>query len=162
MYKLKTYNYYNNIVLNFNILYLNNLISNNNFIIFFNYGKLSNFNLLNLKNEISNQGCVSLVLNRKYINKIFSNYFNFLSSHTFCIFISDFNKFLNVVKLLNNIIFFYSFKKKFSSALNKNTILNQLEKYKNFQVFHYIIFKIIYNIIILILYYITLIVKYLK
>lgn len=162
MYKLQTYNYYNNLLLNYNILYLNNLINNNNFIIFFNYSQLSNTSLLNLKNNIINEGSVSLVLNKRYIHKIFSNSFKFLSSHTFCIFISDFNKFLNVIKLLNNITFFYSFKKSFSGVLNKNIILNQFEKYKNFQIFHYILFKVLFNILILILYYITLIVKYLK
>lgn len=162
MYKLKSYNYYKNLIQNYNILYLNNLINNNNFIIFFNYSQLSNLNLLNLKNEIIQENCISLVLNKKYIHKIFSNCFKFLSSHMFCIFISDFNKFLNIIKLLNNITFFYSFKKFFSCILNKDKLLNQFEKYKNFQIFHYIIFKLICNIIILFIYYITLIIKYLK
>lgn len=162
MYKLQTYNYYNNLLLNYNILYLNSLINKSIFIIFFNYSQLSNTNLLNLKNNIINEGSISLVLNKRHIRKIFSSSFKFLSSHTFCIFIPDFNKFFNIIKLLNNVTFFYTFKKSFSCVLNKNIILNQSEKYKNFQIFHYILFKILFNILILILYYITLIIKYLK
>ena len=78
MYKFKTYNYYNNLILNYNLLYLDNLIKFNLFIIFFNYNKLTNYNLLCLKNEIAKEDCVTLILNRKYINRIFLNYFKFL------------------------------------------------------------------------------------
>lgn len=162
MYKFKTYNYYNNLILNYNLLYLDNLIKFNLFIIFFNYNKLTNYNLLCLKNEISKEDCVNLILNRKYINRIFSNYFNFLSSHMFCIFINNYIKFKKIINLLNNINFFYSYKKRFSNIANKIVILNQINFYENLKYLHYIIFKVIFNIIIILLYYILSILKYLK
>lgn len=169
MYKLKKYSYYKNILLNYDILYINNLIYNNDFIIYINNLKLFNFLMVSgsfgvFDDCINNYGNISLVLTKKYINKIFNYYFKFLSSDIFCIFISDLNKFLNIIKIFKdmNIFFFYSFKRNFSPLLNTNVILNQVEKYKNFQIFHYILFKIIFNIIILMLYYIILIIKYVK
>lgn len=162
MYKFKTYNYYNNLIINYNLLYLDNLIKFNLFVIFFNYNKLSNYNLLILKNEIAKEDCISLTLNRKYINNMFFNYFNFLSSHIFCIFINNYIKFKKIVILLNTLNFFYSYKKKFSNIVNKTIILNQINFYENLKYLHYIIFKIIFNIIIILLYFITSIVKYLK
>lgn len=162
MYKFKTYNYYNNLILNYNLLYLDKLIKYNLFIIFFNYNKLSNYNLLILKNEILKEDCISLTLNRKYINKMFFNYFNFLSSCIFCIFINNYFKFKQIVTILKDINFFYSYKKMFSNITNKTTILNQINIYKNLTFLHYIIFKIIFNIIIILLYYILSIIKFLK
>ena len=162
MYKFKTYNYYNNLILNYNLLYLDNLIKFNLFIIFFNYNKLTNYNLLCLKNEIAKEDCVTLTLNRKYINRIFFNYFNFLSSHIFCIFINNYIKFKKIISLLNNINFFYSYKKNFSNITNKSIILNHINVYENLKYLHYIIFKVIFNIIIILLYFIVSIVKYLK
>lgn len=162
MYKFKTYNYYNNLILNYNLLYLDNLIKFNLFIIFFNYNKITNYNLLCLKNEIAKEDCISLTLNRKYINKIFSNYFKFLSSYIFCIFINNYNKFKKIINLLNNINFFYSYKKRFSNITYKINILNQINCYENFKYLHYIIFKIIFNIIIILLYFIGSIVKFIK
>lgn len=167
MYKLKKYSYYKNILLNYDILYINNLIYNNDFIIYINCLKLSNFLMASgsfgiFDDYINNYDNISLVLTKKYINKIFNRHFKFLSSDIFCIFTSDLNKFLNIIKILKGVSFFYSFKRNFSPLLNSNIILNQVEKYKNFQLFHYILFKLIFNIIILMLYYIVLIIKYLK
>lgn len=162
MYKFKTYNYYNNLILNYNLLYLDALIQFNLFIIFFNYNKLSNYNLLILKNEIEKEDCISLTLNRKYVNKMFFNYFSFLSSYIFCIFINNFIKFQKIIIILNDINFFYAYKKRFSNIVNKNIILKQIDFYVNLKYLHYIIFKIIYNIIIIILYFITCILKYIK
>lgn len=160
MYKLKKYSYYKNILLNYDILYINHLVCNNDFIIYINNFKLHNFLIASgLFNDTAN---IFLVLTKKYINKIFNCHFKFLSSNIFCIFISDLHKFLNVIKILKDVSFFYSFKYNFSPLVNANVVLNQVEKYKNFQVFHYILFKLIFNIIILILYYIILIIKYLK
>jgi hypothetical protein len=160
MYKFKTYNYYNNLILNYNLLYLDNLIKFNLFIIFFNYNKLTNSTLLILKNEIQKEDCISLTLNRNYINKMFCNYFTFLSSYIFCIFINNYFKFKKIINLLNNINFFYSYKKRFSNVVNKNIVINQLNF--NLQYLHYITFKIIFNIIILILYNIISILKFIK
>lgn len=166
MYKLKKYSYYKNILLNHDILYVNHLVCNNDFIIYINNFKSHNSLItvgpfVDLINNF-NFDNISLVLTRKYINKIFNGYFKFLSSNIFCIFISDLYKFLNVIKILKEVPFFYSFKYNFSSLVNANIVLNQVEKYKNFQIFHYILFKLIFNIIILMLYYIILIIKYLK
>jgi hypothetical protein len=160
MYKFKTYNYYNNLILNYNLLYLDNLIKLNLFIIFFNYNKLTNYNLLILKNEIEKEDCISLTLNRNYINKMFSNYFTFLSSYIFCIFINNYIKFKKIINILNNINFFYSYKKRFSNIVNKNLVLNQLNF--NLQYLHYITFKILFNILILLLYIIISILKFIK
>lgn len=164
MYKLKKYSYYKNILLNYDILYINHLMCNNDFIIYIDNFKLYN-SLITFGfsvDSINNFDNISLVLTKKYVNKIFNCHFKFLSSNVFCIFISDLHKFLNVIKILKDVSFFYSFKYNFSSLVNKNLVLNQVEKYKNFQIFHYILFKLIFNIIILMLYYIILIIKYLK
>lgn len=162
MYQLKTKNYYNNLIFNYNVLNLDHLIKENKFIIFFNYNQLLNFNLLSLKNLILKENCISLVLNRKYINKIFSNYFTFLSASIFCIFILDITKFINIIKSLNNIKFFFSFNNRFSNILNKNIILDQYKIYKNFYLLHFNISKILFNIIIILLYFIINLLKYIK
>jgi len=160
MYKFKSYNYYNNLILNYNLLYLDYLIKFNLFIIFLNYNKLSNTILLYLKNEIQKEDSVSLVLSSYSVNKIFFNYFTFLSSNTFCIFIKDNIKFLKIIKLLNNINFFYSYKKNFSNITNQNNLLEQINFFNNFKYLHYIIFKIIFNIILILLYLILSLIRY--
>lgn len=162
MYKFKSFNYYNNLIINYNLLYLDYLIKFNFFIIFFNYNKLSNTVLLNLKNEIQKEDCVSLTLNKNYINKMFLNYFMFLSSYVFCIFINNNLKFFKIIKLLNNINFFFSYKKIFSNIVNKDIVLKQLDLYSNLKYLHYIIFKIIFNIIVILLYFILSVLKYIK
>lgn len=162
MYKFKTYNYYNNLIINYNLLYLDYLIKFNFFIIFFNYNKVSNNTLLYLKNEIQKEDCISLTLNRNYIDKMFLNYFTFLSSYIFCIFINNNIKFYKIIKLLNNINFFYSYKKNFSNMINRDIMLKQIDLYSNFKYLHYIIFKIIFNIIVILLYFILCLLKYIK
>lgn len=161
MYKFKSYNYYNNLIFNYNLLYLDYLIKFNFFIIFLNYKKLSNNSLLYLKNEIQKNNCISLVLNRTYINKIFNNYFNFLS-YILCIFISDNIKFIKIIQLLKDINFFYSYKKNFSNIISKDLINEQLNVFNNLKYLHYNIFKIIFNIINILLYFILGLLKYIK
>ena len=162
MYKFKSYNYYNNLLLNYNLLYLDNLIKCNLFIIFFNVHKITNTNLLFLKNEISKENCISLTLHKKYIYSIFKNYFSFLSSHIFCIFINNNIQFNNIIKLLSNINFFFSYKKRLSNIINKNNIIQQINSFNNLKFLHYIIFKILFNIIIIFMYFFLNLVKYLK
>jgi hypothetical protein len=162
MYKFKSYNYYNNLMLNYNLLYLDYLIKFNFFIVFFNYNQLSNIFLLDLKNEIQKENCVSLMLTHRQTAKIFFNYFKFLSSSIFCIFINDNIKFIKIIKLLNNINFFFTYKKNFSNILNKNNILIQMNFYNNLKYLHFSLFKILFNIIIILLYFILGLLKYLK
>lgn len=111
MNKLKTSNFYNNLIFNYNLLYLDYLLLKNKFIIFLNYNQILKLkiNFINLKNNILKNNCVSLILNRKSIKKIFLNYFTFLSASIFCIFIDDVIKFINIIKLLNNLNFFFLF-----------------------------------------------------
>lgn len=153
---------YDNLICNYNLLYLDYLIKSNNYIIFFNYNRISSTTLLNIKNEISKIGGLSLILNTKNINKLFSVDLYFLKGFTVAVFLNDFIKFIKVINELNFIYFYFAYKKRFSLLLNKTILLDQCENFKNCNLLHFIIFKIIFNIIIIILYFITLFIKYLK
>jgi len=148
---------------NYNLLQLNYLIENNNFIIFFNYNKLSNLMLLNLKNELLKENVRCLVVNSKYIKRLFLVNFFFLSSFIIMICINNLKQFLNIIKILSNIKFFYSFKNCFSNIINNNILFEQYKFIKFYYIYiHYIIFKLILNIIIILLYLLISVIKLIK
>lgn len=154
-----------NLLVSYNVLYLSYLINLNNFIIFFNCNNnnISNLSLLNLKNEISKFGCASFSLNRKVINTLFSANFLFLCSSNFTIYINNFSNFINVVKLLNNIKFFFSFKKYFSNIIvNNNIFEEQLKTFQIFNLCHFYFFIILNHIIFFLFYFLIFILNYIK
>jgi len=145
---------------NYKLLQLNDLIENNNFIIFFNYNKLSNLMLLNLKNELFKENVRCLIVNAKYIKRLFVVNFFFLSSFIIMICVNNLKQFLNTIKILSNIKFFYSFKNCFSNIINNNILLEQYKFIKFYYIYiHYIIFRLILNIIIIILYLLISLIK---
>ena len=162
MYKIKNKNYYALVNKNYDLLYFNLLIQNSDFIVFFNYKNLSNSNLLDLKNYISFYAFKSVVIHLSYIKHLFFNDFLFLNSYNIAIFINSLNDFNNIVKLLKNINFYFTFKKRFSGITNNILLSNQIKKYNNYIFFHYVIFKLINNIILIILYFKFLFLKFLK
>src|SRR5690242_12498584 len=97
----------------FNILYLNNLINNNIFFIFFSYNNILNKDLYNIKNEISKKNLKSLTINSKYMQKLFEQNFKFFNSNVIFIFFNNIADFAFLLQLLNNIKIFYSFNKNF-------------------------------------------------
>lgn len=158
----KKYNYYNKLLSNYTLFMFVDYISNYNFIIFFDYTQLSSSNLCNLKKQIKNENSKSFILKRKDLNKLFSNDFKFLSSHIIWVFIPNVIKFLNIIKLLNNIMFFYSFNKCFSGILDTNITCKKFMTFNIFQILHKLLFQLNFNNILLILYYILSIVKICK
>jgi len=157
---MKCLQHLNIVKANYSLLYLNDLIENNNFIIFFNYSKLSNSMLLNLKNDLLKEDVRCLVVNSKYIKRLFVVNFFFLSSFIMLICVSNLKQFLNIIKILSNIKFFYSFKNCFSNIINNNILFEQNNSIKFYYVYiHYIIFKLILNIIIILLYLLISMVK---
>jgi hypothetical protein len=142
----KINNNYLNLRDNFNLLYFQWLINNSTFIIYFNYNKVSNNYLYNLKNEILKKKLKSFVINTKSIKGIFNGKFKYFSSNMLFIFCNNMLNFMFVIKLLNNIKFFYLFNKCFS---NNNIIVNN-----SLYFLHFIIFKLTFNLLIILLYYI--------
>lgn len=160
MYKYKSYNYYNNMALNYNILYLYNLLRSNTIIIFVNIQQFTNKNFLNFKYNITKLNVINLILKSEHIKLLFQNAFTFLSAHIYCIFMNDINKFIEIINILNNINFYFSYRKRFSNIVNNINIVGKINK-KLYNL-HYFIYKIIFNIIIILLYFILNFTKYLK
>jgi hypothetical protein len=134
----------------------------NPFFIVLSLHNISNYDILDLKNELFKYGGKSMVIKAKYIKILFSNSFAFIKSSCMCIFINNITQFLNIIKILKNLIFFYSFNKCFSNITNSVLLLDQHNIYEYYIIFHYIIFKLINNIILIILIYISLFINLLK
>lgn len=156
---MKTFNYIdlNIINKNFRLLYLNYLVSVNKFILFFNYDKLFEIQKLNL--IFDDIKC--LILNSFNIKHLFISNFYFLSSYVISIFIKNINQFYNIIQLIENKQFFFSFNFCLSKYIDKKIFFNQIYD-NNFKFLHYLIFKLIFNIIILILFFFVSIIKFLK
>jgi hypothetical protein len=138
----KVYNYNLKVYKKFKLLYLFNLFFNTKFIIFFNYKQLLNKEMYILNNELFKLKAKSYVLLKKYKSKLFNFDFKFLGSFMFCIFINSYDTFFKICNLLfeKKILFFFSFKKKFSNIIN-----NQYQ-YIGGNVFitiHFLIFRLI-------------------
>lgn len=161
--KLKNLDFISNLIFdNYTLLQIVKNITINPIFIVLNICNMSNNDLLDLKNDLFKYGSKSMVIKAKYIKVLFSNYFTFFKSACMCIFISDMNQFLNIIKILNNLSFFYSFNKAFSNIMNSETLLYQHNIYSFYISLHYIVFKLINNIILIILYYIALFNQFLK
>jgi len=161
--KLKNLDYLSHLLYdNFTLLQIVKSITINKIFIVLNICNMSNNDLLDLKNEIFKYGSNSMVIKAKYIKVLFSNYFSFFKSACMCIFINDMNQFLNIIKILKNSSFYFSFNKCFSNITNSETLLLQYNIYESLILLHYIIFKLINNIILIILFYITLFNQLLK
>src|ERR1700759_5516120 len=125
----------------------------NPFFIVLSLHNISNNDILDLKNELFKYSAKSMVIKAKYIKILFSNS---------CIFINNMTQFLNIIKILKNLTYFYSFNKCFSNITNSTFLLDQHNIYEYYIIFHYIIFKLINNIILIILIYISLFINLLK
>lgn len=154
-------NNYNNLVLNYDILRLNDIINQRKVFILFNI-KQQNFNLVNLKKLLLKQKCQSGIWKYRLVRKLFSKDLSFLSSSMFCIYVNDFSKFVEVIKLLDNINFFFIYNNRFSNIMNKNIFLDIYNKNNKLGFLHFNIFKLLFNIIIILIYFITTILKYIK
>jgi hypothetical protein len=161
--KLKNLDYLSNLLFdNYTLLQIVKNITINRFFIVLNICNMSNNVLLDLKNDLYNYGSKSMVIKAKYIKILFSNYFTFFKSACMCIFINDMSQFFNIIKILKNLSFFYSFNKAFSNITNSDTLLYQHNIYSSYISLHYTIFKLINNIILILLYYIALFNQLLK
>jgi len=134
----------------------------NPFFIVLSLHNISNNDILDLKNELFKYSAKSMVIKAKYIKILFSNSFTFIKSSCMCIFINNMTQFLNIIKILKNLTYFYSFNKCFSNITNSTFLLDQHNIYEYYIIFHYIIFKLINNIILIILIYISLFINLLK
>lgn len=161
--KLKKLDYLSNLLFdNYTLLQIVRNITMNPFLIVINTCNMSNNNLLDLKNDLFKYGPKSMVIKAKYVKLLFSNYFAFFKSACMCIFITDMNQFLNTIKILKNLSFFFSFNKCFSNITNLNTLLYQHNIYGSYISLHYLIFKLINNIILILLFYIAIFNQLLK
>lgn len=161
--KLKKLDYLSGLLFdNYNLLQIVKSITTNPFFIVLNICNMSNNVLLELKNELFKYESKSMVIKAKYIKILFSNYFSFFQSACMCIFIVDMKHFLQVIKILKNLQFFFSFNRCFSNITNSDTLLHQTNIYCSYVTFHYIIFKLINNIILIILFYIALFIQLLR
>jgi hypothetical protein len=161
--KLKNLDYLSSLLFdNYTLLQIVKNITINPFFIVLNICNMSNNDLLDLKNDLFKYGSKSMFIKAKYIKILFLNYFAFIKSACMCIFITDMNQFLNIIKILKNLSFFFSFNKAFSNITNSDTLLYQYNIYSSYISLHYIIFKLINNIILILLYYITLFNQLLK
>lgn len=99
-------------------------------------------------------------MNTTFLNNLFLfDNFKFLNSNILGIFIKDILKFWNILKLLDNIKFYYTYNKIFSGLVINKNILNNNNN-MNLIYFNYILFKLIYNIIIILLYFFFFLIRY--
>jgi hypothetical protein len=157
---LFNYNKYNIIDISYKKVKINNLFLYSKFIIYI-IKPLNN--IFFLKNIILNHNLLSLNLKKKYIKSLF-NYLNFsflINNNYLCIFINDNNKFLDIIKILENKQFYYSYKNCFSNLSISTILLEEYKKYNmNYIYIQFILKKIKIKIIIILLFFLLSIVKY--
>ena len=150
----------NVIDLNYNKIKINYLFLNYNYIIFLNK-KI----FLKFKNFFLNLNIISINIKKSYINFLFEvPNFNFLKGeNVFCIFINNIEEFINTVKILNNIQFFYIYKKSFSNLINNFQILEEFNKYnKNSFIIQFFLKKKIIKLFLLFFFLLISVIKYMK
>jgi hypothetical protein len=156
---LFNYNKYSIIDINYKKIKINNLFLYSKFII---YIAISLKNTYFLKNAILNYNLLSLNLEKKYIKSLF-NYLNFsflINNNYLCIFINDNNKFLDIIKILENKQFYYSYKNCFSNLIINTILLEEYKKYNmNYIYIQFILKKIKIKIIIILLFFFLSIIK---
>lgn len=138
---------------NYKLLYLDYLININKFIIFINFEKLKEIQ------AIFNENIKYFIVNSFYIKKLFMLNFLYLSSYFIFIFMNNIDTFINMVKVLDEKKFGFSYKYCLSNFINRKTFINQLV---NFNYIHFVIFKLVYNIIILLFLFLYSIVKFIN
>lgn len=160
MYKIKLYK---------NLFWLNNILKSYyyvklfSYIIFIDIFYFTNKSLLELKIKIKNENIQSIILNTKILKKIFKyNHYKFNRTKIVMIFSLNLNLFLHIIQFLENIPFYFSYKRGFSSLiLNQNIIDWKLMSSVNNYIWGLLIFKFIIYIIVLILYLIYTLIKFL-
>ena len=148
--------------INYKKMQINFLFILYNYIIYIEPSNKFNYdNILNIKRKILN-----LNLNNKYIKALFNlSSFSFLKGDNYlCIFINSENSFINIIKELNNIKFYYSYKKSFSELImDNNKLIEYHLKYNIDYIFiqlQFIIKKIKIKIIFLFLFFLLSLIKY--
>jgi hypothetical protein len=153
---------YNIINTSYKKIKINNLFLNYKFII---YISLSLKNIFFFKNKILNYNLLSITLEKKYIKALF-NFLNFsflIHNNYLCIFINDNTKFIEIIKILENQQFNYSYKNCFSNLVSSLHILEEYNKYNiNYIYIQFILKKIKIKILFLFLFFLISLVKYIK
>jgi hypothetical protein len=154
---------------NYKKMQINFLFILYNYIIYIEPSNKSNYdNILNIKRKVLNLNLLNLNLNNKYIKALFNlSNFSFLKGDNYlCIFINSENSFINIIKELNNIKFFYSYKKSFSEFfINNNKLIEYYLKYNIDYIFiqlQFILKKIKIKIIFLFLFFLISLIKYIQ
>lgn len=150
----------NIIDINYNKTKINNLFLNNNYIIIINNNYLFKF-----KNLFLNLNIISISLKMLYIKTLFKMpNFKFLKGeNNFCVFINNLEEFIHIIKLLDNIQFYFVYKKSFSNLIINEQILVEFNKYKNNYFFiQFFLKKIIIKIILLFLILFISLITYIK
>jgi hypothetical protein len=144
----------------YNKFKFNNMFLNFNFVIYIKFK-----NIFKFKNILLNLNILSIYLKKSYIKSLFKMpNFNFLKSENFfCIFINNLKEFLHIIKLLDNIQFYYSYKNSFSNIIINSQIIEEYNKYNNNYIYIQFFLKLIkIKIIILFLFLLISVIKYIK
>src|SRR6201994_5094205 len=145
---------------NFNKKKINYFFFNFNYIIYIN---IDNINYI--KNKLFYYNIFSIFLKKNQIKSIFTiPFFSFLNDNKLlCIFINDIKIFINIIKVLENKQFFYSYKNCFSNIVFNYNILNEYNKYnENYTFIQFTLNKIKIKIIILLLFLLISLIKNIK
>ena len=145
---------------NFNKKKINYFFFNFKYIIYIN---IDNMNYI--KNKLFYYNIFSIFLKKNQIKSIFTiPFFSFLNDNKLlCIFIKDIKIFINIIKVLENKQFFYSYKNCFSNIVFNNTIINEYNKYnENYIFIQFTLNKIKIKIITLLLFLLISLIKNIK
>jgi hypothetical protein len=144
---------------NYNKKKINYFFLNYNYIIFINAEKIDY-----IKNNLFSCNISSFFLKKNQIKSIFTFPFSFLNDNKLlCIFINDIKLFINIIKVLENKQFFYSYKNCLSNIIFNYNVLNEYDKYNdNYIYIYFILNKIKIKIILLFLFLLTSLIKYIK
>ena len=145
---------------NFNKKKINYFFFNYNYIIYIN---IDNINYI--KNKLFDYNIFSICLKKNQIKSIFTiPFFSFLNDNKLlCIFINDIKIFINIIKILENKQFFYSYKNCFSNIVFNYNILNEYNKYnENYTFIQFTLNKIKIKIILLFLFLLISLIKNIK
>ena len=135
-----------------NSIVMNNILANNNFIIFCDINKIKNFKLLNLRNEIKKLNCKSLISNHRFIklgNTIFD--LKFLGTHILMIFTLSFELFFKLLFLLHNegILYFFLYFNYLSCFRNFNDLFLYQKNLTILFNLNFLIYKLIIKIFLI-------------
>jgi len=158
-----------NISLNKKLYNLNNLckiyysLKLFKFYIFLDLFYFTNKTLLELKINLIKLSNQSLILNTKYITKLFDyKLCTFFGTKTLLICLSDCTKILDIINILGNKYFYFCYKTHFSNMISKNKFLLLIRDKILSHPFllGLILFKLIMYIIIIILYLLYTLIKF--